>query len=303
MEQSFSQPLSFLFIIFLANILKQFGLFGKDDFKVLAKITLNVTLPAAIIASFDSFSMDYSLLILVGYGILANVILMGVSYWVMRKESNNKKAYALLNGATYNIGNFSFPFIQGLFGAPGLVAAALFDLGNALMTTGFTYSLAASTAGGIRPNPKDLAKKLLESAPFDAYLVMLTLSFFQLHLPPVLSQTVQMIGKANPIVAMFMIGLMLDIRFEKDWIKDSIKILTVRLLSAIAFSAAIWYFTPLADVVKITLVLIFFSPISTISAAFTQRCTQDGRLSSFTSSLSVIASIGLYPFLIPFLTA
>jgi predicted permease len=303
MEQSFSQPLSFLFIIFLANILKRFGLFGKDDFRVLAKITLNVTLPAAIIASFDSFAMDYSLLVLVAYGILANIILMAISYWAMRKESNNKKAYALLNGATYNIGNFSFPFIQGLFGAPGLVAAALFDLGNAIMTTGFTYSLAASTAGGLRPNSRDLAKKLLESAPFDTYLVMLALSFLHIHLPPLLSQTVQMIGKANPIIAMFMIGLMLDIRFEKDWVKDSVKILTIRLLSAVAFSAAIWYFTPLNNVVKSTLILLFFSPISTISAAFTERCTHDGRLSSFTTSLSVIASIGLYMILIPILTA
>jgi predicted permease len=264
---------------------------------------LNVTLPAAIIASFDSFAMDYSLLVLVAYGILANIILMAISYWAMRKESNNKKAYALLNGATYNIGNFSFPFIQGLFGAPGLVAAALFDLGNAIMTTGFTYSLAASTAGGLRPNSRDLAKKLLESAPFDTYLVMLALSFLHIHLPPLLSQTVQMIGKANPIIAMFMIGLMLDIRFEKDWVKDSVKILTIRLLSAVAFSAAIWYFTPLNNVVKSTLILLFFSPISTISAAFTERCTHDGRLSSFTTSLSVIASIGLYMILIPILTA
>ncbi|WP_320128004.1 AEC family transporter [uncultured Sphaerochaeta sp.] len=303
MEQSFAQPLSFLFIIFLANLLKRIGLFGKDDFKVLAKITINVTLPSAIIASFDSFSMDYSLLVLVLVGILSNSILMAVSYWIMRKESNYKKSYALLNGATYNIGNFSFPFIQGLFGASGMVVAALFDLGNALMATGFTYSLAASVAGNIRPNPKDLVKKLFESVPFDTYLVMLLLSFLNIHLPSTMAQTMQLIGKANPIVAMFMIGLMLDLHFEKDWIKDSVKMLLVRYLGAIAFSLAVWYFTPWTQVVKITLTLLFFSPISTISSAFTERCTHDGRLSSFTTSLSVIAGILLYMILIPILTA
>jgi predicted permease len=303
MQQSFTQPLSFLFIIILANFLKRIGLFEKDDFKVLAKITINVTLPAAIIASFDSFTMDYTLMVLVFYGLLANIILMVVSYWAMRKESNHLKAYAMLNGSTYNIGNFSFPFIQGLFGAPGLVVAALFDMGNAIMTTGFTYSFATSTAGGIRPSPKDLTKKLFESAPFDTYLVMLLLAALNIRLPSVLSQSALLIGKANSVVALFMIGLMMDIRFERKWIKDSMKILFIRLIGAIAFSAAIWYLTPLNNVAKITLTLLFFSPISTVSAAFTERCTHDGRLASFTSSLSVMISIFIYMFLIPFLTA
>jgi predicted permease len=303
MQPSFTQPLSYLFIILLANFLKRVGLFEKDDFKVLAKITINVTLPAAIIASFDSFTMDYTLMVLIFYGLLANIILMVVSYWAMRKESNHLKAYAMLNGSTYNIGNFSFPFIQGLFGAPGLVVAALFDMGNAIMTTGFTYSFATSTAGGIRPRPKDLTKKLFESVPFDTYLVMLFLAALHLRLPSVLSQSALLIGKANSVVAMFMIGLMMDIRFERKWLKDSMKILSIRLIGAIVFSAAIWYLTSWNNVAKITLTLLFFSPISTVSAAFTERCTHDGRLASFTSSLSVMISIFIYMFLIPFLTA
>jgi predicted permease len=297
------QPMAYLFIIVLAHLLKRIGMFGKNDFKVLAKITLNITLPGAIIASFDSFSMDYSLLVLIGYGLLANVLLIVAGYWSMRKRSNDKKAYAVLNASTYNIGNFSFPFIQGLFGPPGLVIAALFDLGNAVMATGITYSIASAVAGGERPKAKRLAAKLFSSVPFDTYLVMLGLSFLGLHLPPVVSLTAQMIGKANPIVAMLMIGLMLEINFGKEWIQDSAKILAIRLLGAIAFSAAVWYFAPLERMVKLTMILLFFSPISSIAAPFTEQCTEEGRLASFTSSLSVIVGIALYIVLIPFLVA
>jgi len=301
MAQSFLQPFLFLFIIVLANLLKRGGVFKESEGKVLSQITLNITLPAAIIAGFDSIQMDYALLIFILMGIAVNMIQMAIAYLLMHKENNFLKSYALLNGATYNIGNFSFPFIQTLFGAPGLVIAALFDLGNALMTTGFTYSVAASVAGGQRPNIADLIKKLFSSVPFVAYLFMLTLSMLGLHLPVFFSEWMQSIGKANPIIAMLMIGIMLDIHFEKGWLKHTIKMLGVRYLGASVFSLAIYQFTDYSHMIKVTLILLFFSPISTMAAAFTQKCTNNGKLSSFTTSISVVVSIVCYMVLVPLL--
>ncbi|MDD3903794.1 MAG: permease [Sphaerochaeta sp.] len=301
MAQSFLQPFLFLFIIVLANLLKRGGVFKESEGKVLSQITLNITLPAAIIAGFDSIQMDYALLIFILMGIAVNMNQMAIAYLLMHKENNFLKSYALLNGATYNIGNFSFPFIQTLFGAPGLVIAALFDLGNALMTTGFTYSVAASVAGGQRPNIADLIKKLFSSVPFVAYLFMLTLSMLGLHLPVFFSEWMQSIGKANPIIAMLMIGIMLDIHFEKGWLKHTIKMLGVRYLGASVFSFAIYQFTDYSHMIKVTLILLFFSPISTMAAAFTQKCTNNGKLSSFTTSISVVVSIVCYMVLVPLL--
>ena len=303
MAQSFSQPFLFLFIIVLANLLKRVGVFKETEGKVLSQITLNITLPAAIIAGFNSIRMEYSLLIFILMGIAINVVQMAFAYLLMYKENNGLKSYALLNGATYNIGNFSFPFIQTLFGAPGLVIAALFDLGNALMTTGFTYSTAASVAGGQRPNSKDLMKKLFSSVPFVTYLVMLSLSLWDIQLPIFFSEWMQSIGKANPIIAMLMIGIMLDIHFEKGWLKHSIKMLGVRYLGAVVFSLAIYHFTDYSQMIKVTLILLFFSPISTIATAYTQKCTNNGKLSSFTTSISVVVSIISYMVLVPFLGA
>lgn len=303
MLQSLMQPIAFLFIILLANLLKRAGVFGPNDFKILTKITLYVTLPGAIISSFDSFSMDYSLLVLIGYGVLANVLLMALGYWSMRKRSDEKKAFGILNTSTYNIGNFSFPFIQSIFGPQGLIIAALFDIGNAVMTLGITFSVASSVAGGERPKARRLVAKLFSSVPFDTYLVMLVFSLLGVRLPPMLSLTAQMVGKANPIVVMLMIGLMLEIHFEKDWLQDSSRVLALRFFAAVVFSAATWFFAPLDRVVRLTMILLFFSPISAIAPAFTDQCTGEGRLASLTSSLSVIVSIVLYMVLIPLLTA
>ncbi len=302
MAQSLLQVALFLFLIALANVLKRIGLFSEREGATLSKITLNITLPAAIVASFNTFKLDYSLLVLILYGILANVVLMVFSYLSMRKESNGLKGYALLCGSTYNVGNFSFPFVQALYGPPALVAASLFDLGNALMTTGFTYSLASTTAGGTKPNTKDLLTKLFTSAPFITYLIMISLSFANLTLPHFFQDWMQTIGKANPIIAMLMIGFMLDIRFQKGWIKKSFELLIIRYGLATVFAYFILKHTQFSQVIRFTLALAVFSPISTSSVAFTEKISDQGKLASFTSSLSVMTSALCYVVLTPLLS-
>ncbi|MBZ4673790.1 MAG: Auxin Efflux Carrier [Spirochaeta sp.] len=297
MTQSLTQVALFLFIIILAQVLKRIGLFTEKEGSTLSSISLNITLPAAIVASFNTFTMDYSLLVLVAYGIGANILLASLSYLFMCKQNNSLKAYALLSGSTYNVGNFSFPFIQSLFGAQALVAASLFDLGNALMTTGLTYSLASSVSQGKRPETTDIIRKLFTSVPFITYLVMITLSFAHIRLPLFLQDWMVAIGKANPIIAMLMIGIMLDIHFEKNWIKYTLGLLAIRYALGILMA---WYFivhTDFNQIIKTTLVFVVFSPSSTSSVAFLEKLTDEKKLASFTSSLSVLASIASFTIL------
>ena len=64
------KPCSFLFIIILTYLLKRAGLFHKDLSKIVMKIVLNVTLPAAAISAFTDPGRDLSMLLLVilGFG-------------------------------------------------------------------------------------------------------------------------------------------------------------------------------------------------------------------------------------------
>jgi hypothetical protein len=303
MPNTLSQPLLFLFIILLANLLKRLGMFSEKDGHVLSQIVMNITLPAAIIAGFQSFELVPSLFLLILLGIAINATLMGLAFLVMRKQSKGMQGYALFNTPTYNIGNFSFPFVQALYGGPGLVVASLFDLGNALMTTGFVYSVGSSVATSQRPSVRDILKKLFRSVPFLTYLIMIVLSLSGLRLPAFLTEWVTAIGKANPIVAMLMIGITLDMHFEKGWMKQALKVISIRYLVAIAFSVLLWTLTSFSSMVKVTLILLFFAPVATVSTAYTQQCTDKGKLSSFTSSVTVLISTICYILLVPLLGA
>ena len=55
---------AFVFIIFLGYALKRIGFFTATDYRLISKIVLNITLPAAVITAFANFDMDASLLIL-----------------------------------------------------------------------------------------------------------------------------------------------------------------------------------------------------------------------------------------------
>lgn len=301
MTSTLTQPLLFLCIILLAYLLKRAGLFSGEDGHVLSKITLNITLPAAIIAGFGSFTLDPSLFLLILLAIGTNAILMGIALLTMRKAPKDMQAYAIFNTPGYNIGNFTFPFVQALYGPPGLVVASLFDLGNALMTTGIVYSVGSSVATSQRPSIKDIVKKLFRSVPFLAYLLMILLSLLGLKLPSFLLGWMGAIGKANPIIAMLMIGIMLEVHFEKGWMKQAMKVISIRYLAAIIFSVLIWTLTSLDPMVKITLTLLFFAPVATVSTAYTQQCTDKGKLSSFTSSVTVVISTLCYIVLVALL--
>ncbi len=302
MTSTLSQPLLFIFIISLATLLRRAGVFSEKDGRVLSLIVMNITLPAAIISGFESFELEPTLFLLILLGVAVNAILIGLAYLTMRKESKDMQSYAIFNTPSYNIGNFSFPFVQALYGGPGLVVASLFDLGNALMTTGFVYSLGSSVATSQRPSIKDILKKLFRSAPFLTYLIMILFSLLGIKLPTFLTEWMTAIGKANPIVAMLMIGIMLDMHFEKGWMKQAMKVISLRYLVAIVFSVLIWTLSGYDHMIKVTLILLVFAPVSTVVTAYTQRYTDKGKLSSFTSSATVVISTACYILLVPLLT-
>ena len=60
----------FVAIIVLGAVLRRSGFFKKEDFHLLSKIVIRITLPAAIVTNFAGRELDYSLLmlILVGFG-------------------------------------------------------------------------------------------------------------------------------------------------------------------------------------------------------------------------------------------
>ena len=80
------KAISFAFIIFLAFGLKKLGLFKPTDYTVMVKIVLNITLPAAVIVSFATTTLDLSMLIVTLLGFLANGAMLLIGLGLSRKK-------------------------------------------------------------------------------------------------------------------------------------------------------------------------------------------------------------------------
>ena len=65
---------SFIAIIVLGYVLKKIGVFKEEDFGILSKICIRITLPAAIITSFAGKEIDPAMLSLLLLGIGCGVV-------------------------------------------------------------------------------------------------------------------------------------------------------------------------------------------------------------------------------------
>ena len=295
MTEVFIKAGAYIFIICLAYFLKKIKFFKEGEHRVISKIVLNITLPAAILSSFERVeSLSGQLFFILFIGFLGNVGLLFIAWIICKNKSREDKVYWMCNSAGYNIGCFTLPYAQGFLGPMGVIITCLFDAGNSIMCTGGTYAVASSVVEegkGEKVNIKATCKKLLCSVPFDCYLVAVIMKLLELPFPPFISQLSTTIGNANGFLSMIMIGMMLEIHLNKEYLKKVGSLLTVRYIFAAVMAVVLYVMLPFDVSVRKTLAVISFAPLASLACVFTERCNGDIELSGMTNSISVIISM------------
>ena len=281
----------YIAIILLGIILRRIGFFKKEDFNVLAKIVIRITLPAAIIVSAAGRQISISMLTITLLGMGGGVIYMVLGYALNRKGSSGQKAFGLLNLSGYNIGNFSMPFTQSFLGPAGVLVSSLFDVGNACICLGTAYGIATAVKQGGKLDLRPVGKALIRSVPFLTYVITTLMSLFQIPFPEPVVSLAQIVANANAFLAMLMIGVGFQLEADKTQLGKVGKMLIVRF-SVAAILALIYYFVlPFDRITRQTLVILAFSPVSTATPGFTADLGEDVGLSSAINSISIICSI------------
>jgi predicted permease len=88
-----------------------------------------------------------------------------------------------------------------------------------------------------------------------------------------------------------MIGLLLRFEFQRDYMGDICRILGVRHAAALALALVGYYVLPFDTVIRRTLVLISFAPISAVAPAYTGMCGGDEGKAGAANSISIILSV------------
>jgi len=281
----------FVIIIILGYVLRKVGLFQRSDFNVLSKIVIKITLPASIVASFADKQIDWALLSLAALGLGAGILYMGLAWLINKKGGKEHQAFAMVNLSGYNIGCFTLPFVQSFLGPAGVVIASLFDIGNACICLGGSYSIAAIVKDGGGFSLKKVGKNLIRSVALICYAVMILLQIFGLSLPSPVISLAEIIGGANAFLAMLMIGVGFRLEANRAQLGRIVKHLAARYTVAVLLALLCWFVLPFERAVRVVLVLLVFSPIGSAAPAYTAELDSDVGLASAVNSLTIVISI------------
>ena len=294
-----SKAIAFVLIILIGYICKRRGVFAPTDYQLVSKIVLNITLPCAVISSFAHFQLDLSLLAAVALGFSGNCVMLFVALMLTRRETLAAKIFYIFSLAGYNIGCFTLPFAQAFLTPFAVVALCMFDVGNSIMCTGMTYALTASCIGYAdghkdRFSMKSIAEKLLHSAPFVVYISMLILSLVGVQFPKSVYTFTDIVGAANPFLSMLMIGMMFEIKLDKQAMGYVKELFSVRYLISLVCAGAFIYFAPFKQEVNYVIALAFMAPCTIIGPIFVEKLGGNVQLASLFNSMTIITSVILF---------
>ena len=280
----------FVAVIVIGAVLRRTGFFKKEDFALLSKIVIRITLPAAIITNFAGRQLDYSLLVLILIGFLCGIVQMLTAYLLNRRRGKSAQSFAVLNTSGVNIGNFVLPFAQGFLGPAGVMVVSLFDVGNAVTCLGGAFSVAEM----IQKNRKrfsflPILRALARSVPLITYITVCLLSILRIDLPGLVVSLAGIIGNANAFLAMLMLGV--GFHVDTSRIPDMIRLLLPRYLVSAAMAALCYFLLPVPSIYRPALIIPFLGPVATAAPAFTAQLNEDYELASAVNSFSILISI------------
>lgn len=283
---------SFISIILLGYVLKKIGFFKDEDFHILSRITIRITLPCAIITSFAGKQIDPALLSLTFMAIVCGLIYTAIGYVINRGNSREQQSFEMLNLPGYNIGTFVIPFAQSFLGAMGVITVSLFDTGNAVICLGGAYSLASMVKNGNKFSLKRILVTLSKSVPFMTYVIMLLVNVLKLPVPEFVLSVAGIGSNANAFMAMLMIGVGFKLEFgNKEQTGTVIKLLSIRYALATVFALVFYFLLPFDLEIRQALVILVFSPIGSAVPGFTGELKGDVGLSSAINSFAMVISI------------
>lgn len=281
----------FVAIIALGYCLKKIGVFREEDFSVLSKIVIRITLPAAIVTSFAGKEIDPAMLAIVLLGFGGGLIYILLGLLLSPGASNEQRAFEVLNLPGYNIGCFTLPFVQSFLGPTGVIVTSLFDTGNAFICLGGAFGVASMVKDGSGFSMKRIVKALSRSVPFLTYILMVFLNLVHFTVPGPIVSLAEIIGNANAFLAMFMIGVGFKLGGDRKQFGYIFRILAVRYGMAAVLAAVCFFLLPFSLEIRQALVILVFSPIGSAVPPFTQELKGDVGLSSAINSIAILVSI------------
>ena len=113
-----------------------------------------------------------------------------------------------------------------------------------------------------------------------------------MELPYVVLEAAGFVGRGNGFLAMFLVGLSLELNLDRDSIREIVTIFAVRYSCGAILALAIWFLLPTAPLVmRQVLVLACFSPATNAALIYSTRLGVRTDIAGILTPISTILMI------------
>lgn len=299
MSPALAQTLPVLSLVVVGFVLKQIGAFRNGDGQVLARLIINITLPAVIflsVAHADVPPARWVVLAFCGMAIplLLQLVAGGV---VLRLRWPRRTAGVVLLGTmATNIGFFLYPLFGALYGPAGTSQLAAFDIGNSLVCNSLGLYVAIRYGDAHAADVRQGIRRVLTSPVLLAVAFGLVVNLTGLEIPPAVLRPVELVSQANTPLAMLTLGSFLQVRYAR-WAPLVVSV-ALRMGVGFLIGQLLVLLFGLSGMERVTVAIGAAMPVGLVTLVYSVSEGLDAEVAAGAISLSILVGMVITPLLL-----
>jgi predicted permease len=293
--------LTSILIVAIGYFVKRLKILKETDGETIAKIIFNVTLPAVILKFTTTIQFELSLVILPFISIAFGIIMALLGIVIFRNHPIHIKGAMIMTMVGFNVANFFFPLVEGIWGQAGMQYIALVDAGTAFTIFVLCYILSTifspkNQEDAVKINIKFVLNRLIRSAPLLSYIVAIVINLSGIIIPSFFSDLIDVIARANTALALLLLGIFLHLKFGKSEWASIIKVLVIRYSIGLLVGLSLFFLLPPSifnPLFRIIICLSLILPVGLAVIPFSVENGYDQKLVTMVVNLTIIISFGL----------
>lgn len=290
--------IAFIIIFIVGALLRSLGALDKSHAERLASIVFSFSLPATILVSLDGVIFALNTWKLPLAACLVTLPMIVASFHVARllQLPRTSQGGFLLGTSCINSVFFAFPVILATLDEEGLARAVMFDLGQTTLTLTLLYALAV-WHGAESTTLHAAVTRFLTAPPLWALTAVLTLKFFELHLPTWLRELLIPIHLTTTPLASLVLGLSISFAaIPKTFPLAPFGVL-LRMGGGFLLGSAAAYLLGLEGIERVVVMLVAGMPSAVTAVIFAAETRLDEELVASIVALSICVGVAILPWL------
>ena len=215
-------------MIIVGYFLKRNNILKVKDSTTLSKVVINISMPSLIFVNLSTAHIHSEMVLLPVFAFGVSMVCMLFAYLFSKVRGYSKvKTWTLMMASSMlNSGFIGFPIVIGVFGKEGFLNAIFYDLAPTTIFIMFGMILAGKVGG----NKKTVLKNGLKFVPLWAVVLGLLCNLSHIQIGNVLYNVFTYFGNSTIPLIMLALGLTLDFKEIRKYIKDSLFVSGLRLV-------------------------------------------------------------------------